>query len=300
MSDFEFDLIDFEFDLIDWDLDDYRYEEDSYSDYDAWEAGVYEGSCDPCKSGWFDDEEDDLSWPEPDWDEIEREFQEELQFNPRIGIDCSNIQSGKLESFIEGNNKFKRFDPEFGRNDITEAFHWWDEKELHKFACNKGYMNAHKKVHGIIAKYDTYHTSAIIDKLKSHIEYKKTRQFKNIADGVIEHMLNPSLQYAWDLDPYAVQEHGFLYQPGKPVGYYFPYADFKEYSVELKQRAVDLLGWIHGVSVYSDDELLTIKILRGRSKKAKYITMSIYDLYCNKSHNEKLSEIEHSILEELL
>ena len=254
-------------------------------DYDrAWEQ-EYEN--DFLLGEWLPYEDDDHMYQ--CFKDIEDEIEDVWNESPWLLIQAFNIHDKKLQDFMELPSRHRRFDKKVAPNTVVEQFYWWDEAELHKFACNKGYMNAHKKVMGIIRKHaERYHTEGIITKLLNHVEYKTTRQFKTIADQVISAMRNPNQQYPCDFG-YKVQEHGFLYKPGEPVGYYFPYAEFDEYSNYLKQRAIDQIGYMHGVSVYSDCNLLTVKVVRNR-KKPIIITKSIYELFENKTHESWLTQ----------
>ena len=255
--------------------------QDLCEEYDRnWEA-EYEAE-DYFANSWNDDD-----WPEydyDDWGEYLVYMEETWNESPWVLIHAHSIHDKKLQKFMEAPVRHRRFDPEVAPYNVQKAFCWYDS--VHHFAHNKGYMNAHKKVMGIIEKYSVYHTDAICKKLKSHVEYKATWQFRHIVERVVSAMRNPRQDYPYEFG-FKVQEHGHLYKPGEPLGHYFPYAEFDEYKFELKSRAMDLIGWKHGTFVYVDDEFLTIKVVRNR-KKPIIITKSIYELFKDKSHESWL------------
>lgn len=112
-------------------------------------------------------------------------FDHDLGVNYDVHI-CFNWK--KLERLNKGNNTYKRFDPEFAHPDVAHNIGWYDP--IHVFCNNKGYMNAVKKCEGIIRKSVGMPVCHALYKIKNHIEYRKSRTFRDAAKWFIEDLLN--------------------------------------------------------------------------------------------------------------
>lgn len=145
--------------------------------------------------------------------------QEEVTFNPRIEYDCSNIPSGKLERFINGNNTYKRFDKEFASYHVAQAYFWYDP--LHLYAEHNGFKNESKKIKRMIEKLSKGGVliDHLIHKMVNSVQYKKCDIYKSAADLYIE-ALNDKQDWRWRfmLDEYENVD-GVLYRKNEMLKY---------------------------------------------------------------------------------
>lgn len=160
--------------------------------------------------------DDDL---EIDHESNEREYQEELMFNPWISYDCSNIPSGKLERFIKGNNTYRRFDKEFAAYDVVQAYQWYDP--LHLYAEHNGIKKADNKIRKLIRKLSKGGIS--IDELckviKAKIDYRKCNIYKSAADYYIDAFYTRTDWY-WEYRMWGYEKvNGVLWRKEEMIEY---------------------------------------------------------------------------------
>lgn len=126
-----------------------------------------------------------------DFDYHPEPLSDDYNFDYKFGI-FNNVEvcmnRTKLEYFNKCNNTYKRFDPEFAHIDVANNFAWYDP--IHDFCNNKGYKNAVKKCEGIVRKSVGMPVCHALYKIKNHIEYKKSKTFRNAAKWFIEDLLN--------------------------------------------------------------------------------------------------------------
>lgn len=143
---------------------------------------------------WGDDE------PDLELDAWTPEEEYEYVFDHNLGVwpsmDLSNINQNRLEKFVTGNNKYKRFDPEFAAYEVKEKFVWHEDNCLHDFANNKGYRNAINYIDRMVAKEVAKGGASVdhlIHKIRGNKKYKHDHTFRVHANRIIKSLTMPDL-----------------------------------------------------------------------------------------------------------
>lgn len=102
-------------------------------------------------------------------------------------IDTSLISSRKLKSLVK--NQYKKYDDEFRHSDVRKRMYWCDP--IHVYANNGRFTQVRKKVDGILFKSVGCTVSEIINKIKSHRDYKG-KHFKFHAGLFIKALKYPN------------------------------------------------------------------------------------------------------------
>lgn len=152
---------------------------------------------------WYREDEPDLwddEWPELSIADLEELYREEAEFiedHPWFGMDCCNIPSGKLESFINEAKSWKHFDTKNGGIDPYDK---------HKNAHWRGYRSARNKVYRIVESMVAPFCSVknITDALKSNIDYKHSHVFRRVVSHLLDSI---DSQVRGDLDSAFHWEH---------------------------------------------------------------------------------------------
>lgn len=165
--------------------------------------------------GW---EETQYDWYTSDNDFLpclDDDYNFDYNYGCNFNVDLSNIKGDSLKKWSTESNKFKNYDSKEIHPDVAYRLAYYDP--IHKFAANKGFRNAEKKICKLIrshTKHGGTTASNLVYKIKSCSEYKHNHTFRKAAEHYINALEQPygfswMTNWEWCMPDYVYND-GFV------------------------------------------------------------------------------------------